>query len=44
VQEGKWADLIVVAGNPADDVAVLESADNVRLVMKEGQILKDRLA
>jgi imidazolonepropionase-like amidohydrolase len=44
VQEGKWADLIVVAGNPADDVAVLESADNVRLVMKEGQILKDRLS
>ena len=44
VQEGKWADLIVVAGNPADDVAVLESADNVRLVMKEGQILKDCLA
>jgi imidazolonepropionase-like amidohydrolase len=44
VQEGKWADLIVVAGNPADDVAVLESADNVRLVMKEGQVLKDRLS
>ena len=44
VKEGKWTDLIVVAGNPADDVAVLESADNVLLVMKEGQILKDRLA
>lgn len=44
VEEGKWADLIVVAGNPAEDVAVLESADNVQLVMKEGQVLKDRFA
>jgi imidazolonepropionase-like amidohydrolase len=43
VEEGKWADVIVVAGNPADDVSVLESADNVRLIMKEGRILKDQL-
>lgn len=44
LEDGKWADLIVVAGNPMEDMTVLESADNVRLVMKEGQVLKDQLA
>ena len=40
VEEGKLADLILVDGNPVEDVAVLESADNVKLVMKEGAIAK----
>ena len=40
VVEGKQADLIVVDGNPVDDITVLESADNVKLVMKEGRVEK----
>ena len=40
VEEGKLADLTLVDGNPVEDVAVLESADNVKLVMKEGAIAK----
>ncbi|MCH8949692.1 MAG: amidohydrolase family protein [Chloroflexi bacterium] len=40
VEEGKWADLIAVQGNPIDDITVLESAENVRLVMKQGSVVK----
>jgi imidazolonepropionase-like amidohydrolase len=39
-EEGKQADLIAVAGNPVDDIAVLEAADNVKLVMKAGAVMK----
>jgi imidazolonepropionase-like amidohydrolase len=41
--EGKDADLILVAGNPLDDVAVLADPANVRLVVKSGVIVKDAL-
>ena len=40
VEEGKLADLILVDGNPVDNISVLESADNVKLVMEEGAIAK----
>ena len=40
IEEGKLADLILVDGNPVEDISVLESADNVKLVMKEGAIAK----
>ena len=44
VEPGKWADLIVVQGNPLDDIALFEDGrKNVLLVMKEGQILKNIL-
>jgi imidazolonepropionase-like amidohydrolase len=38
--EGMQAYLIVVDGNPVDDITILESPRNVRLVMKEGAVLK----
>ncbi|OGO53212.1 MAG: hypothetical protein A2148_01715 [Chloroflexi bacterium RBG_16_68_14] len=40
VEEGKWADLIAVQGNPVDDIAVLEAAENVKLVIKQGLAVK----
>jgi imidazolonepropionase-like amidohydrolase len=40
VQEGLLADLILVAGQPVDDIAVLQDARNVRLVMRDGRVLK----
>ncbi|MCH8850953.1 MAG: amidohydrolase family protein, partial [Chloroflexi bacterium] len=40
VEEGKQADRIAVAGNPVDDISVLEAAENVRLVVKQGSVLK----
>jgi len=39
IAPGKLADLIAVEGDPLDDVAVLE---DVRFVMKGGQVVKDR--
>jgi imidazolonepropionase-like amidohydrolase len=40
VSEGKRADLIVVDGQPLDDISVLLDARNVRIVMRDGQIMK----
>lgn len=42
VSEGKRADLIVVDGQPLDDINVLLDARNVHMVMRDGQILKRR--
>ena len=44
VEEGKLADLILVNGQPLDDVALLQDADRVHVVMREGQIYKRRQA
>ena len=38
LEVGKFADLIVVGGNPAQDVAVLYEPENIHLVMKEGVV------
>jgi imidazolonepropionase-like amidohydrolase len=43
LEEGKWADIIVVDGNPLEDIEALREASNVSLVMKEGQVLKNLL-
>jgi imidazolonepropionase-like amidohydrolase len=37
LQTGKWADVIAVAGNPLDDITLLE---DVRFVMKGGRVYK----
>ena len=44
VEEGKLADLLVVEGNPLENIAVLQNRDNLRLIMKGGRVVKDRLA
>jgi imidazolonepropionase-like amidohydrolase len=43
VEEGKWADLIVVEGNPVENIDVLREAGNVRLVVKRGEVLKNTM-
>ena len=40
LEAGKLADLILVAGNPLDDLSVLSGPDKVVMVMKDGQIQK----
>ncbi|WP_048600573.1 metal-dependent hydrolase family protein [Rubeoparvulum massiliense] len=42
LEEGKLADVIVVNGNPLDDITVLLNTDNIEKVFVEGQLLKDR--
>jgi imidazolonepropionase-like amidohydrolase len=43
VEKGKLADLIVVAGNPLDDVTILQHSERIALVLKDGKIAADRL-
>jgi imidazolonepropionase-like amidohydrolase len=40
VEEGKLADLVVVEGNPLEDVGLLLSPEAIRLVMKGGRLMK----
>lgn len=41
LEPGKLADIIVVKGNPLQDIRVMCDADNVKLVMQDGRIVKD---
>lgn len=44
IQEGAYADLLIVEGDPVADVRVLEDpASNLRLIMKNGTIYKNTL-
>lgn len=42
LQEGSWADLIGVPGDPLADLTLLAKPDNVQLVVKGGEIVKAR--
>ncbi|MCI0848519.1 MAG: amidohydrolase family protein [Chloroflexi bacterium] len=44
IEPGKFADLIVVDGDPLADVVLLQDKQRIRLVMKEGQVYLDRLS
>ena len=41
VAKGFLADLVVVAGEPHNDVKLLQAPGNIKLVMKDGRIYKD---
>ena len=43
VERGKLADLLVVEGNPLEDIAILQNPDNIKLIMKEGRAIKNEL-
>ena len=42
IEEGKIADLVMVNGNPDEDVKVLQKKENIQMVIKEGKIEVDR--
>ncbi len=45
VEEGALADLLVVDGNPIDDISLLEKPEkNLLMIMKDGKIFKDALS
>ena len=45
VEEGAYADLLLVDGSPLEDVRVLEDYENnLRVIMKDGQIYKNTLS
>lgn len=41
--EGSYADLLLVHGNPVEDLDILGDVDNIRLVMKDGKVYKDTI-
>jgi len=40
IEEGKLADLVVIQGNPLDDISLLLKAESICLVMKAGKFVK----
>ncbi len=45
IKKGAYADLLIVDGNPLDDVRVLEDYENnIRLIMKDGKLYKNTLS
>ncbi len=43
VEPGKWADVIVVDGDPLGNIDCLQDKHNVKLVLKLGAVMKDTL-
>ena len=44
IAPGKLADMILVDGNPLEDVTILEEHEqNIRVVMKDGRVYKNTL-
>lgn len=43
LQPGFLADLIVVDGDPLEDISILQHSDSIRIVIKDGRIVRDDL-
>lgn len=44
LEEGSYADLLIVSGNPVEDLAVLaDPEENIKFIMKDGKIYKNIL-
>ena len=43
IENGKLADVLVVDGNPLDDITVLQNQEKLLMVMKEGKTYVDRI-
>jgi imidazolonepropionase-like amidohydrolase len=43
IEKGKLADLLVVDGNPLDDISVLQEQSNLKIIMKGGRTVKNGL-
>ena len=43
IEEGAYADMLLVEGNPLEDITVATDPDNFRIIMKDGVIYKNTL-
>jgi imidazolonepropionase-like amidohydrolase len=41
---GKYGDIVLVKGNPLDDIRILENDQNIEIVMINGPIVKNLIA
>lgn len=41
IREGAFADMLFVCGNPVEDLDILANPDNIKVVVKGGEIFKD---
>jgi imidazolonepropionase-like amidohydrolase len=44
IEAGKIADLLIVDGNPIDDMSILDDSKNLLAIVKGGTFMKDDLA
>ena len=42
IETGKLADILVINGNPLEDIKLLQNRDTIRMVIKNGDIVVDR--
>ncbi len=43
IKEGAFADILLVNGNPLEDLTMITNRDNIRVIMKDGKIYKNTL-
>ncbi len=43
VKEGAYADLLLVEGNPLEDLKAVTDSDNLKIIMKDGKIYKNTI-
>jgi hypothetical protein len=43
VEEGKFADLLVVDGDPLENIAILQDRPRLAMVMKDGKVMVNTL-
>ncbi|MBI9043247.1 MAG: amidohydrolase family protein [Anaerolineaceae bacterium] len=41
LEQGKLADIVLVKGNPLDEISLLAENDNIKMVLKDGELVKD---
>lgn len=41
LEEGSFADLIIVEGNPVENLDIITNKDNMKLIMKDGKVYKN---
>ena len=41
IEPGKIADVLLVDGNPLDNIGILRDTTKITMVMKDGQVFKD---
>ena len=41
LEVGKLADVVLLSGNPLEDIKMMRNANNVKMVFQDGRIVKD---